>query len=1326
VEDARTLFRNALQVNTEESALGATAKRLAAAFERLNTKWIASEEKPPLSELQNDEGCLKCKLTSETDENPMLFCDSCDAAFHCQCLEPVLTGVPEGDWFCPPCVESRPDLKHLLPTEKQVQDAQAAMDRAAIKAAEEKEAKKAAAAAKKAEAAEAKKGSKSRKTKVAAKQNFKKQDYVEEDDEEFNEVLPHKSETLVEDMTIKGAKPGTGLPTLALPETLASSLLPAHLVPKAIQAWDILVFFRSKVVSDPQKIPGCSWADFESMLVKVPLEVENSHIHRFHMSVLEVLYAELGLDPKDHYHKMPLTCYTWPMLLHNYFEKQAIYEILLGRDPAPYNTLADAMASTEYEELSLEVRIDILQTLAELAMSTIQVRIHMDGAETAAVGLVHQKKEEHNRRVIEINDEVRAEFAAEAEEARLKAEEEAALAEEEEEDEEEVVQASSRRTFTRKKRKKAVYSVPARKKAKPGQEEYKILQTIKRRTAQMIDDLDDKYDRWSLALEERNGGIRREMLGMDRNFRKYWVLGDDYTRVLIEEEKEDNAPKWLALTTVDELKALMKSLRKHGKREYHLNESLSLVQADLEHAMDPPPDPEPEPEAIKEVKSEEVAEVKSEEVAEVKSEEVAEVKSEEVKEEAAEGSEEVKKEAEDSLDGDEGSSLMDVEEAIPESVEEPVPDPEILEPTDTGSNFLPVTDMLTPIEKSLESWPSVKEITESRAAAYLIELDEKSLLPGLGEEKAPACPSALLDQTMEGLTFGSKRVRVDLLDVEAAMPEDAHPHWDYDRRVDWRREVKKAVELRELKDLLEEMVMHLDRYFLSKWWTPWDDLRAKKEEFHGGKMYKPMEEITKSLPPIEEIKAPPPAEEKGGDILADSEANNEGEKKEKKKKIEIVPWTPKEIPSDPHEVWVPDTLKNASRLLGWIALLDVAMHYMKGPGAKGTKAEVVQAEAVREAEEMRRSARIAIHQVAPAEEGAEEGAPQPGELLPEKPEAPHPSGLSGRELRLHLRKERLENQGSYVPGQYQYDDGDDDYGRPQKPKRLDGESKNMLADLQVDGIDVTNMGRSRKRTQEVNYAEDDFEDDGFNDSEADDEEEAFRLMQERSRARANRARRAEERGVLKEEEEQVATFDVFSMERTRGRHRRKTELSVEIVDDDVDDEDDEPVKHSHGLRGMTDTIVNDDEAGEGGGEPQKKKRKNLKDYDEMPDALPASFFTMPSRRGGRARVSYAEPEEDEDGIPIAKESPAESPAAVAEEFECEKGCGFDSSDVNVVEEHEKECTFVAPAEPVAVSASGGNLLKQRLAAAAAAKAAKAAVATQAVTNPDSDGDYMSD
>ncbi|XP_076803450.1 uncharacterized protein LOC143447299 isoform X2 [Clavelina lepadiformis] len=44
---------------------------------------------------------------SGSNEQSLLLCDGCDLGYHCACLNPPLTSVPPGEWFCPNCQASR-------------------------------------------------------------------------------------------------------------------------------------------------------------------------------------------------------------------------------------------------------------------------------------------------------------------------------------------------------------------------------------------------------------------------------------------------------------------------------------------------------------------------------------------------------------------------------------------------------------------------------------------------------------------------------------------------------------------------------------------------------------------------------------------------------------------------------------------------------------------------------------------------------------------------------------------------------------------------------------------------------------------------------------------------------------------------------------------------------------------------------------------------------------------------------------------------------------------------------------------------------------------
>ncbi|KAK4272092.1 hypothetical protein QN277_020691 [Acacia crassicarpa] len=53
-----------------------------------------------------DEGvCKVCGI--DRDDDSVLLCDTCDAEYHTYCLNPPLARIPEGNWYCPSCVDNR-------------------------------------------------------------------------------------------------------------------------------------------------------------------------------------------------------------------------------------------------------------------------------------------------------------------------------------------------------------------------------------------------------------------------------------------------------------------------------------------------------------------------------------------------------------------------------------------------------------------------------------------------------------------------------------------------------------------------------------------------------------------------------------------------------------------------------------------------------------------------------------------------------------------------------------------------------------------------------------------------------------------------------------------------------------------------------------------------------------------------------------------------------------------------------------------------------------------------------------------------------------------
>jgi len=54
-------------------------------------------------EVEHADGCVVCRKDEEGADNPPLICEKCDNPYHIKCLDPPLSAVPEGEWFCESC-----------------------------------------------------------------------------------------------------------------------------------------------------------------------------------------------------------------------------------------------------------------------------------------------------------------------------------------------------------------------------------------------------------------------------------------------------------------------------------------------------------------------------------------------------------------------------------------------------------------------------------------------------------------------------------------------------------------------------------------------------------------------------------------------------------------------------------------------------------------------------------------------------------------------------------------------------------------------------------------------------------------------------------------------------------------------------------------------------------------------------------------------------------------------------------------------------------------------------------------------------------------------
>eukprot|EP00039_Didymoeca_costata_P008817 m.116845 g.116845 ORF g.116845 m.116845 type:complete len:1829 (+) comp14242_c1_seq1:380-5866(+) len=84
------------------------------------------------------------------------------------------------------------------------------------------------------------------------------------------------------------------------------------------------------------------------------------------------------------------------------------------------------------------------------------------------------------------------------------------------------------------------------------------------------------------------GKNRREALGQDRNFNTYWILGQDFSRLLCQKQASNGGEAWIAIQTNEELQAFLESLRKEGHRECRLIEAVKVFEEQLQVGMKEP------------------------------------------------------------------------------------------------------------------------------------------------------------------------------------------------------------------------------------------------------------------------------------------------------------------------------------------------------------------------------------------------------------------------------------------------------------------------------------------------------------------------------------------------------------------------------------------------------------------------------------------------------------------------------------------------------------------------------------------------------------------
>ncbi len=125
--NVRLIGKNALSYGNAGPTVISAAGEMLRIFERLLLEWVLAPDPflTPLDQL-DDERCVEQHPTD--DESMVLLCDGCEGKYNMSRLNPPLHEVPNGDWYCPRCLNGRwwgdmdPRIGKLIARERDTKD----------------------------------------------------------------------------------------------------------------------------------------------------------------------------------------------------------------------------------------------------------------------------------------------------------------------------------------------------------------------------------------------------------------------------------------------------------------------------------------------------------------------------------------------------------------------------------------------------------------------------------------------------------------------------------------------------------------------------------------------------------------------------------------------------------------------------------------------------------------------------------------------------------------------------------------------------------------------------------------------------------------------------------------------------------------------------------------------------------------------------------------------------------------------------------------------------------------------------------------------------
>ncbi|XP_014510912.1 methyl-CpG-binding domain-containing protein 9 [Vigna radiata var. radiata] len=103
-QNFESLYNEEVVMNVQKLMEYAKLECLTAEMRKEVDDFIESMKETPKAPW--DEGvCKVCGI--DRDDDSVLLCDTCDAEYHTYCLNPPLARIPEGNWYCPSCVDGK-------------------------------------------------------------------------------------------------------------------------------------------------------------------------------------------------------------------------------------------------------------------------------------------------------------------------------------------------------------------------------------------------------------------------------------------------------------------------------------------------------------------------------------------------------------------------------------------------------------------------------------------------------------------------------------------------------------------------------------------------------------------------------------------------------------------------------------------------------------------------------------------------------------------------------------------------------------------------------------------------------------------------------------------------------------------------------------------------------------------------------------------------------------------------------------------------------------------------------------------------------------------